>query len=170
MPQQEVHHCQCPNCLSPDLHPAQVIHRQVNLLVSRLDEQQRRWYAAVEAAKLGHGGDRAVSRITGLHVDTIRRGREELAVFALAYNLVISVMTESARIRGVSVDRIGFLDASRWLTQPIPGGNPGDILVNPPRADRVEPRVIKRRMKQFPLMKEPRSVLRNRLLQKEVAA
>ena len=79
MPQQEVHHCQCPNCLSPDHHPAQGIHRQVNLLISRLDEQQRRWYAAVEAAKLGHGGDRTVSRITGLHVDTIRRGREELA-------------------------------------------------------------------------------------------
>ena len=33
-------------------------HRQMNLLLSRLDEQQRRWYAAVESAKLGHGGDR----------------------------------------------------------------------------------------------------------------
>jgi hypothetical protein len=51
----------------------------MNLLMSRLDEQQRRWYAAVESAKLGHGGDRQLSRITGLHVDTIRRGREELA-------------------------------------------------------------------------------------------
>src|SRR4051812_49809543 len=79
MPQQEVHQCQCPNCLGPDHHPDQVIHRQMNLLLSRLDEQQRRWYAAVESARLGHGGDRSVSRITGLHVDTIRRGREELA-------------------------------------------------------------------------------------------
>jgi hypothetical protein len=51
----------------------------MNLLVSRLDEQQRRWYAAVESAKLGHGGDRFISLVTGLHVDTIRRGREELA-------------------------------------------------------------------------------------------
>jgi hypothetical protein len=79
MPQQEVRRCQCPECLSAEPHPAQVLHRQMNLLLSRLDEQQRRWYAAVESAKLGHGGDRAVSRITGLHVDTIRRGREELA-------------------------------------------------------------------------------------------
>jgi len=47
--------------------------------MSRLDEQQRRWYAAVESARLGHGGDRTLSRITGLNVDTIRRGREELA-------------------------------------------------------------------------------------------
>jgi hypothetical protein len=51
----------------------------MNLLLSRLDEQQRRWYAAIESAKIGYGGDRWVSLITGLHVDTIRRGREELA-------------------------------------------------------------------------------------------
>jgi hypothetical protein len=51
----------------------------MNVFVSRLDEQQRRWFAAVESARLGHGGDRLLSLITGLHVDTIRRGREELA-------------------------------------------------------------------------------------------
>src|ERR671921_346350 len=79
MPQQEVHQCQCPECLTSESHPDRELHRQMNLLLSRLDEQQRRWYAAVESAKLGHGGDRSVSRITGLHVDTIRRGREELA-------------------------------------------------------------------------------------------
>ena len=79
MPQQEVHQCQCPHCPGSVPHPDQGLHRQMNLLLSRLEEQQRRWYAAVEAAKLGHGGDRLVSRITGLHVDTIRRGREELA-------------------------------------------------------------------------------------------
>jgi hypothetical protein len=79
MPQQEVHQCRCPDCLGSVPHPDQRLHRQMNLLLSRLDEQQRRWYAAVESTKLGHGGDRAVSRITGLHVDTIRRGREELA-------------------------------------------------------------------------------------------
>jgi hypothetical protein len=51
----------------------------MNLLFSRLDEQQRRWYAAIESQKVGHGGDTFVALITGLHVDTIRRGREELA-------------------------------------------------------------------------------------------
>jgi hypothetical protein len=51
----------------------------MNLLLSRLDEQQRRWYAALESHKLGHGGDTTLALITGLHVDTIRRGREELA-------------------------------------------------------------------------------------------
>lgn len=50
----------------------------MNLLLSRLDEQQRRWYVALEAKKLGHGGATLMSQITGMHVDTIRRGRDEL--------------------------------------------------------------------------------------------
>jgi hypothetical protein len=79
MPRQDVHHCLCPDCLDPAHHPARHLHRQMNLLLSRLDEQQRRWYAAVESAEFGHGGDRFVSLLTGLHVDAIRRGREELA-------------------------------------------------------------------------------------------
>ncbi len=72
MPLRDVHQCQCPQCSSPEPHPDREVHRQMNLLMSRLDEQQRRWYAAVESAKLGHGGDRHLSRITGLDVDTIR--------------------------------------------------------------------------------------------------
>ena len=79
MPQQGPHQCQCPVCQAPEPHPDQVLHRRMNLLLSRLDEQQRRWYAAVESTKIGHGGDRFISAVTGLHVDTIRRGREELA-------------------------------------------------------------------------------------------
>jgi hypothetical protein len=51
----------------------------MNLLLSRLDEQQRRWYAAVEAQKIGHGGIRLLSQITGLDEKTIVRGQQELA-------------------------------------------------------------------------------------------
>jgi hypothetical protein len=47
--------------------------------MSRLDEQQRRWYAAVEANRLGRGGVSLVSRITGLSRKAINRGRAELA-------------------------------------------------------------------------------------------
>ena len=47
---------------------------------SRLDEQPRRWYAAIEANRLGHGGEQLVAQITGLDPHTIRRGRQELAV------------------------------------------------------------------------------------------
>ena len=46
--------------------------------MSRLDEQQRRWYTAVEANRRGHGGTSLVSQMTGLDEKTIRRGQEEL--------------------------------------------------------------------------------------------
>ena len=73
-----VHQCQCSNCQQPGDHPDKELHHQMNLLLSRLNEQQRRWYVALEAKKLGHGGVTLLSQMTGLHVDTIRRGREEL--------------------------------------------------------------------------------------------
>jgi hypothetical protein len=62
-----------------DDHPHRDIHRLMNLLLSRLDEDHRRWYVAIESLKIGHGGDRRLSLITGMNVETIRRGRRELA-------------------------------------------------------------------------------------------
>src|SRR5256885_2010674 len=73
-----LHQCQCPACATGGEHADGELHRQMNLLMSRLDEQQRRWFAALESKKFGHGGDTFVGLVTGLHVDTIRRGREEL--------------------------------------------------------------------------------------------
>jgi hypothetical protein len=54
------------------------LHAQINLYLSRLDEQQRRWYVALEAKKIGHGGTKQMALVTGMHVNTIRRGRREL--------------------------------------------------------------------------------------------
>ena len=73
-----VHQCQCPCCQGDRDHPDRQWHAHLNLLMSRLDEQQRRWLAALESQKVGYGGDTLLALITGLHVDTIRRGREEL--------------------------------------------------------------------------------------------
>jgi hypothetical protein len=50
----------------------------MNLFLSRLDEQQRRWYVALESKKVGRGGDVLLSKITGIDAETIRRGRREL--------------------------------------------------------------------------------------------
>ena len=71
--------CQCDRCQGGDAHPDRVLHEQMNLLLSRLGEAERRWYAAVEANRLGHGGTRLVAQITGLDEKTIRRGQEEVA-------------------------------------------------------------------------------------------
>ena len=74
----EIHLCQCPRCQEEAEHPDKELHRQMNLLLSRLDEQQRRWYVALEANRLGAGGIRLMSQITGLDEKTIRRGQAEL--------------------------------------------------------------------------------------------
>ena len=79
MPEAEVHHCECPRCQQDTPHPDHELHRQMNLLLSRLDEQQRRWYVAVESNRIGTGGDRLLAQITGLDEKTIQRGRQELA-------------------------------------------------------------------------------------------
>lgn len=72
-----VHECGCAACRAGD-HADRDDHRQLNLLLSRLDEQQRRWVAGREAKRLGHGGLKLLAEITGLHPETIRRGGDEL--------------------------------------------------------------------------------------------
>ena len=71
--------CQCPICVSDEAHPDKAIHHQMNVFLSRLDEQQRRWYVALEVIKLGHGGTERMAQISGMDVGTIRRGGRELA-------------------------------------------------------------------------------------------
>jgi hypothetical protein len=75
----QVHECECPQCEQTADHPDKRRHHQMNLFFSRLNEQQRRWYAALEAERLGPGGSRLLAQITGLDPKTIQRGREELA-------------------------------------------------------------------------------------------
>src|SRR4051812_50089355 len=71
--------CGCSRCRAVEPHADCVLHQRINLLVTRLDEQQRRWFVALEAERLGRGGGTLLARITGLNRRTIRRGRRELA-------------------------------------------------------------------------------------------
>jgi hypothetical protein len=66
------------NCQQPGEHPDKKRHEQMNLLLSRLDEQQRRWYVAVEANRIGYGGVRLLSQITGIDEKSIQRGQQEI--------------------------------------------------------------------------------------------
>ena len=74
----EVHECECEACQKSKGHTNWQVHHQMNVFLSRLDEQQRRWYVGLESKKLGHGGDTLLEQITGMDVETIRRGRREL--------------------------------------------------------------------------------------------
>jgi hypothetical protein len=60
-----------------DAYPAD-IERMMQRLFGSLGEQDRRRYAAIEAAKLGHGGIDYIARILGCDPKTIGQGQAEL--------------------------------------------------------------------------------------------
>jgi Rhodopirellula transposase DDE domain len=117
------HVCQCPDCLTGRDHADRELHRQMNLLASRLNEQQRRWFAALESKKLGHGGDTRVAQITGLHVDTIRRGREELDA-NLEGRPIDRIRNPGAGRPAVKKKDPEILEELQRLTEPVTGGDP----------------------------------------------
>ncbi len=94
-----------------------------------------------------------------LHCKTVEGVQKEALMFVLVYNLVRMVIGEAARRQQVDVERISFLDALRWILSAEADSRLPDLIVNPLRPGRYEPRVRKRRPKQFPLMKQPRAQL-----------
>jgi hypothetical protein len=89
--------------------------------------------------------------------------QKELVVYALVYNLVHAVMLRAAQSQGVGPERISFIDAVRWLLSAQPGESLPDLLVNPRRPDRHEPRVVKDREDTYTKMTRPRRELRKSL-------
>jgi hypothetical protein len=53
--------------------------------------------------------------INGFRCETVEGVLKELAMFALVYNPVRSVTTESARAQAVTSERISVIDTIRWL-------------------------------------------------------
>ena len=105
-----------------------------------------------------------------LHCKSVDGVLKELHVFALIYNLVRLVMLEASRRQQVPLERISFIDALRRLRHASVGTISEGLLVNPQRADRWEPRVLKRRKKEYSLMAKPREQLQQEWLRKKLAA
>jgi IS4 transposase len=101
-----------------------------------------------------------------LKCKTVDGVKKELLAFALAYNLVRLAMVEAATRQNVDIERISFIDTLRWLISAAPGDPMPDLVINPLRDDRHEPRVLKRRTKQYDLMNKPRKALQKRLRQR----
>ncbi len=55
------------------------LERMMQRLYRSLGERDRRRYAAIEAAKLGHGGVEYIAQLLGCDPKTIRQGQTELA-------------------------------------------------------------------------------------------
>jgi Transposase DDE domain len=105
-----------------------------------------------------------------LHCKSVAGVLKELYMFALAYNLIRLVMLEASRRQQVPLDRISFIDALRWLRDAKADTPLSPLVVNPARPNRLEPRVLKRRKKEYNLMKKPRAKLRKALNRKNSAA
>jgi hypothetical protein len=145
--------------------------REVLLVTTLLDPQA---YPAAKLAELY--ADRWQVEVNlrhlkqTLHLDVLRCKtvagvHKELLMIALAYNLVRLVMLRAAQNQRVSVHRISFIDALRWLCHVRDGDPLCRLVLRTHRPGRHEPRVRKRRPKQYPLMKQPRATLRQALLQ-----
>jgi hypothetical protein len=92
-----------------------------------------------------------------LHCKTVEGVQKELAVYLAAYNLVRLAMLKAAQDQGVSPDRISFVDAQRWLLARMLGlPGVGRLIVNPDRRGRSQLRVIRRRLKEYNLLKKSR--------------
>lgn len=145
--------------------------REVVLVTTLLDP---RTYTAEKLAELYAGRWQVEVNLRHLkqtlHLDVLRCKtvagiHKELLMIALAYNLVRLVMLRAAQTQRVGVHRISFIDALRWLCH-VAGGDPlCPLIVLPSRPGRHEPRVRKRRPKQYPVMRQPRATLRKALLQ-----
>jgi hypothetical protein len=83
--------------------------------------------------------------------------QRELAVYLAAYNLVRLTMLRAAEGQHVSPHRISFIDAMRWLLVRLLGlPGVGRLIVNPEPKGRSQLRMIRRRVKQYELLREPR--------------
>jgi hypothetical protein len=149
--------------------------RQITLVTTRLDAQL---YRVADLAELSHQRWRVETALAQLntslqmdvlHGQTVAGVWKELTVFAIVYHLVRLVMCQSAPLQHLSVERISFLDALRWLGAPQTGMPLVALIVNPVRPHRAEPRVKKRRPKPFPLMITPRQERRRRLVQQALS-
>ena len=109
-------------------------------------------------------------RMDVLRCKTVAGVNKELAMYAVIYNLVRQVMGEAARRQQVSVERVSFIDAVRWLAEAVRGPVALKLRLVPDRPGRIEPRAVKRRPKEYPRLNQPRAVLRKRELAKRLGA
>lgn len=149
--------------------------KQVTLTTTLLDAERYSAEQLAEAYRLRWSIEtsfrhlKTTMQMDVLRCQTVRGVTKELTMFLLIYNLVRMTMLEAARRQRVPVERISFIDALRWLATAHPGDPLPDLVVNPLRPNRLEPRARKRRPKQYDLLNKPRHVLQELLLSKQVA-
>jgi hypothetical protein len=140
--------------------------RHVFIATTLLDEKQ--WpdqkiadlYGSRWQIETCFGHLKTTMKMNALKCETVDGVMKELAVYMMVYNLVRLAMLKAAGAQRVSVLRISFIDAMRWLLAQIQG-LPGvsRLIVNPDRRGRCQLRVIRRRGKPYTQMRRPRRTI-----------
>jgi Transposase DDE domain len=150
--------------------------REVTLVTTLLDPElyplealaelyRQRWQAELHLRDL-----KTTMNMDVLKCKTVDGVLKEIHVFALVYNLVRVVLQAASRRQHMSIARLSHIDAFRWLGSANEGESLPKIVVNPDRPDRVEPRAVKRRPKEYDRMTRPRAELRRQLLEGKAVA
>lgn len=142
--------------LDPQVYPKAELARAYGL----------RWHIETCFAHL-----KTTMRMDVMRCQTVRGVMKELTMFLLVHNLVRMTMLEAARRQHVDPSRISFVDALRWLATARPGDALPELVVNPLRPGRLEPRHRKRRPKgPYPWLKQFRAKLKELLLSQALGA
>jgi hypothetical protein len=148
--------------------------RRITLVTTLLDAEKyplaelselyrRRWEIETNFAHL-----KTTMGMDVLHCRSVEGVLKELTMFALVYNLARLVMLAAAREQSIPLAQTSFVDALRWLAEACHHTPTVRLHVNPARKNRIEPRVRKRRPKEYPLMKQPRRQLQQQLLRNDL--
>lgn len=119
---------------------------------------RRRWRAEVDLRDL-----KATLKLDVLRSETVQGIRKEVVMMVIVYNLVRRILRRAAGKQGRAPARMSFIDGLDWLAEAKEGEAVPEIEVNPIRDRPGQPRVRKRRPKQYPLMTRPRPVLQRQL-------
>ena len=134
--------------LDPDAYPAD------ELMALRI----RRWDVETDLQHL-----KTTMGMDVLHCKTVDGVKKELWIFLLIYNLIRRIMIAAAERQRVPVSRISFASALHWLRHVQIGDALPTLAVVPHRPNRMEPRITKRRPKEYDIMTRPRRELRETL-------
>ena len=73
-----MHECECAICQAGPDKDVIAYQRHINLVLSRLEEAERRWYIASLSSAPGAPSDGVLAQMSGLSDKTLARGRHEL--------------------------------------------------------------------------------------------
>jgi len=143
--------------------------RTITLVTTLLDRRKYPARQVTELARIRWDAETDLRHLkTTLKLDVLKCKSvtsvlKELAVVILTYNLVRAIMLRAATRQGTEIGRISFADALGWLSRADATARLYDLIINPKRGRRSEPRVVKRRNDKYPRMTRPREPLRKAL-------